>query len=354
MDKKEDALSPSENTQEKRHLLPVNTLLTNESLITDNKSLTHEKSLTHKRPVTEKPLLKEPNLAAHSKQHKKAKSQSSLGPTTLYLNEIGHMPLLSANEEVRLAREIAKGNDNSRKQMIESNLRLVVTLAKRSVNRGLSFLDLFEEGNLGLMRAVEKFDPELGFRFSTYASWWIKQSIDRAIMNNGQAIRMPIHVIKDINACTRTLRRLTEELGREPSDEELASRMQMSVKQIVKLRKREVKVCSADTPLPNDSESSLLDVFPDDADVDPERILEKEDLRKKLEKWVEQLSARESEIVARRFGLYGYESSTLDEVGVEVGLTRERVRQIQIEALSRLRRYLEREGLSIDHLSDES
>ena len=160
MDKKEDALSPSENTQEKRHLLPVNTLLTNESLITDNKSLTHEKSLTHKRPVTEKPLLKEPNLAAHSKQHKKAKSQSSLGPTTLYLNEIGHMPLLSANEEVRLAREIAKGNDNSRKQMIESNLRLVVTLAKRSVNRGLSFLDLIEEGNLGLMRAVEKFDPE--------------------------------------------------------------------------------------------------------------------------------------------------------------------------------------------------
>lgn len=277
---------------------------------------------------------------------------SSLDPTTMYLNEIGHTPLLSANEEVRLAREIAKGNDNSRKQMIESNLRLVVTLAKRSVNRGLSFLDLIEEGNIGLMRAVEKFNPELGFRFSTYATWWIKQSIDRAIMNNGQTIRMPIHVIKDINACTRTLRRLTEELGREPSDEELAERMQLSVKQIAKLRKREIKICSADVPLANDNDSSLLDVFPDVSDVDPERILEKEDLRQKLEKWVEQLSSRESEIVARRFGLYGYESSTLDEVGVEVGLTRERVRQIQIEALSRLRRYLEREGLSIDYFSE--
>lgn len=261
--------------------------------------------------------------------------------------------MLSANEEVSLAREIAQGNDNSRKQMIESNLRLVVTLAKRSLNRGLALLDLIEEGNLGLMRAVEKFDPELGFRFSTYATWWIKQSIDRAVMNNGQTIRMPIHVIKDIKACTRVLRQLTDELGREPSDEELAEYMQVPIEQIVKLRKREVKVCSADTPLANDAESCLLDVFPDDADADPERILEKEDLHHKIEKWIERLSARESEIVARRFGLLGYESSTLDEVGAEIGLTRERVRQIQIEALSRLRRYLEREGLTIDYLLDD-
>lgn len=339
MDKTEDTPSSPSNSKEKLHL-PVDASL---SKTPESQSKTKE--------INEK---SNSEAVCYGRAYRKDGPQSSLDPTTMYLNEIGHTPLLSANEEICLAREIAKGNDSSRTKMIESNLRLVVTLAKRSLNRGLSFLDLIEEGNLGLMRAVEKFDPELGFRFSTYATWWIKQSIDRAIMNNGQTIRMPIHVIKDINACSRSLRRLAEELGRDPSDEELAERMQLSVKQITKLRKREIKVCSADVPLPNDSESSLLDVFPDDADADPERILEKEDLRQKLEKWVEQLSARESEIVARRFGLYGYESSTLDEVGAEVGLTRERVRQIQIDALSRLRRYLEREGLSIDYFSEEN
>jgi RNA polymerase nonessential primary-like sigma factor len=285
--------------------------------------------------------------------YSETQSYSELDPTTMYLNEIGHTPLLSANEEIRLAREIVKGNDNSRKQMIESNLRLVVTLAKRSLNRGLPLLDLIEEGNLGLMRAVEKFDPELGFRFSTYATWWIKQSIDRAIMNNGKTIRMPIHVIKEMNACARANRQLSEELGRTPSDDELADRMNLPVKQICKLRRREVEVCSADVPVANDTDSTLLDVFPDDVNAGPEKILEKEDIRKKLEKWIERLSDREAEIVSRRFGLFGYEPSTLDEVGLEVGLTRERVRQIQIEALSRLRRYLEQEGLSLDYLLDE-
>ncbi len=338
MDKTEDPQSTPSKSKEKRHF-PI-----------DNLSKAPSSKNKTKR-INEKFNFEG---ACYESAYSEDGSQSSRDPTTMYLNEIGHTPLLSANEEIRLAREIAQGNDNSRKQMIESNLRLVVTLAKRCLNRGLSFLDLIEEGNLGLMRAVEKFDPELGFRFSTYATWWIKQSIDRAIMNNGQTIRMPIHVIKDINACTRALRRLAAELGRILSDEELAERMQLSVKQITKLTKREIKVCSTDVPLPNDSESSLLDVFPDDADADPERILEKEDLRQKLEKWVDQLSARESEIVARRFCLYGYESSTLDEVGLQVGLTRERVRQIQIDALSHLRRYLKRERLSIDYFSEEN
>ncbi len=347
MDKKEDSRLSSLQSKEKK-LLPLKAGL--------------PKVSTSRNQSNQSSQVKEASYglrADHSKTGYKLTSseegaQSSLDPTTMYLNEIGHTPLLSANEEVRLAREIAKGNDDSSKQMIESNLRLVVTLAKRSLNRGLSFLDLIEEGNIGLMRAVEKFDPELGFRFSTYATWWIKQSIDRAIMNNGQTIRMPIHMIKEMNACTRALRRLTDELGREPSDEELADRMKLSVKHITKLRKREAKVCSGDVPLPNDIENSLMDVLPDDLDVDPERILEKEDIKCKLEKWVDQLSARESEIVARGFGLYGYESSTLDEVGAKIDLTRERVRQIQIEALSRLRRYLEREGLSIEHFSEEN
>ena len=275
-------------------------------------------------------------------------STNDLDPTTLYLNEIGHKPLLSANEEIRLARQVAQGDSDSKKQMIESNLRLVVTLAKRSLNRGLSFLDLIEEGNLGLIRAVEKFNPELGYRFSTYATWWIKQSIDRAIMNTGTTIRMPIHLIKEINACTRVMKQLTNELGRKPSDEELAARMNKSVDYISKLRKKEIRVCSADTPLPEDEDRSMMDVFPDEDNCDPEQILEQEDLKQKLEHWIERLNARESEIVARRFGLFGYESSTLDEVGAEIGLTRERVRQIQIEALSRLRRFVEREGLTLD------
>jgi len=158
---------------------------------------------------------------------------------------------------------------------------------------------------------------------------------------------MPIHLIKEINACTRILKRLTEELGRKPTDEELAARMNKPVDYIARLYKKEVRVCSADTPLPQDEDKSMLDLFPDDDEKDPEYILEQADLKAKLERWIHRLNERESEIVARRFGLYGYESSTLDEVGAEVGLTRERVRQIQIEALSRLRRFMEREGLSL-------
>jgi len=199
MDKTEDASSSPPKIKENPHLVLKDKLLREPEVLIKNKEVRNKP-----KPKT---------------GYREDGPQSSLDLTTMYLNEIGHTPLLSANEEVRLAREIAQGNDNSRKQMIESNLRLVVTLAKRSLNRGLSFLDLIEEGNLGLMRAVEKFDPELGFRFSTYAAWWIKQSIDRAIMNNGQTISMSIHIIKDINACTRALRQLSEELGRKPSDE---------------------------------------------------------------------------------------------------------------------------------------
>lgn len=216
MDKKENIPSKPSQSKETLPLVPESNFL-NESR---SQFLTNtQQNNTHLAPI---------------KKRVQKKSSSELDPTTLYLNEIGHTPLLSANEEVKLSREIALGNDDSRKQMIESNLRLVVTLAKRAMNRGLSFLDLIEEGNIGLMRAVEKFNPELGFRFSTYATWWIKQSIDRAIMNNGQTIRMPIHVIKDINTCTRALRKLTEELGRKPSDEELADNMGLPLEKSLK------------------------------------------------------------------------------------------------------------------------
>ncbi len=302
---------------------------------------------------TQKSLHSQNTIVPGSKKTSSSKLSSELDPTTLYLNEIGHTPLLSASEEIRLAREIAQGYENSKKTMIESNLRLVVMLAKRAVNRGLPLLDLIEEGNIGLIRAVEKFDPELDFRFSTYATWWIKQSIDRAIMNNAQTIRMPIHIIKEMNSYSRAARHLSETLGREPSDEELAGKSKISTARIAKLRNKEITVCSADTPVQNNPDKSLLDVFPDDEGVDPEKILEKEDMKLKLEEWADRLSQREADIVARRFGICGYESSTLDEVGQEVGLTRERVRQIQIEALGRLRRFMKREGLDSLDLDKE-
>lgn len=275
-----------------------------------------------------------------------------LDPTRLYLNEIGDTPLLRAGEEAELARLVREGDRDSRQRMIESNLRLVVTIAKRYLNRGLSLLDLVEEGNLGLIRAVEKFDPELGYRFSTYATWWIKQNIERALMNQSHTIRLPIHVRKDLINCQRALYELREELGREPEPRELAARLGRSVKKVKKLLKLAIAVCSADTPVKPGSELSLVDTLPDRRVSDPSLILQDRDIRRSLHDWLGKLPEKQGEIVARRFGLRGYGSATLEDVGREVGLTRERVRQIQVEALARLRRMMEREGLDADVLRD--
>ena len=272
--------------------------------------------------------------------------QKTLDATQIYLNEIGFSPLLTPEEEVYFARLSLKGDAAGRKRMIESNLRLVVKIARRYVNRGLSLLDLIEEGNLGLIRAVEKFDPERGFRFSTYATWWIRQTIERAIMNQTRTIRLPIHVVKELNVYLRAARELTQKLDHEPSAEEIADLLDKPVEDVKRMLGLNERVTSVDTPLGYDSDKSLLDTIPDTQVSDPAELLQDEDMRTSIGEWLDELTEKQREVVARRFGLRGFEASTLEEVGREIGLTRERVRQIQVEALRRLRDILEKHGLT--------
>jgi RNA polymerase nonessential primary-like sigma factor len=270
----------------------------------------------------------------------------ALDATQLYLNEIGFSPLLSPEEEVHFARLARKGDEKGRKRMIESNLRLVVKISRRYVNRGLSLLDLIEEGNLGLIRAVEKFDPERGFRFSTYATWWIRQTIERAIMNQTRTIRLPIHVVKELNVYLRAARELAQKLDHEPSAEEIADLLERPVTDVKRMLALNERVASVDTPLGPNSDKCLLDTVADDRSADPCTTLQNNDITGSLSDWLDELTEKQREVVSRRFGLRGYETSTLEEVGREIGLTRERVRQIQVEALKRLREIMEGQGLN--------
>ena len=268
----------------------------------------------------------------------------------LYLDEIGSTPLLTAAEEILVASASLAGDESARHRMINSNLRLVVMIAKRYTNRGLPLLDLIEEGNLGLMRAVEKFDPERGFRFSTYATWWIRQSIERAIMNQGRTIRLPIHIQKDINTIVRCTRELRSSLRREPSTSEIADVLDRDPGEVSKLLKLSEKITSVDNQLSDDTERSLVDTVSSHVEDNPLSLVDDEKVEGCLEEWLDDLPDRQREILARRFGLMGYEASTLEAVGEVVGLTRERVRQIQIDALARLKRAALRDGLSEEEL----
>jgi RNA polymerase nonessential primary-like sigma factor len=278
----------------------------------------------------------------------KEESSSSLDPTQIYLSEIGASPLLTAEEEVYFSRLSLKGDEPSRKRMIESNLRLVVKIARRYNNRGLPLLDLIEEGNLGLIRAVEKFDPERGFRFSTYATWWIRQTIERAIMNQTRTIRLPIHVVKELNIYLRAARELIQELDHEPTAEDIAHKLDKPVENVTKMLRLNERITSVDTPFGGESDKVLLDVIPDEKGGSPETNLQSEDMQHSIVHWLEELNSKQREVLARRFGLLGYEAATLEDVGAEIGLTRERVRQIQVEALKRLRDMLSHQNLSIE------
>jgi len=274
--------------------------------------------------------------------------------TQMYLSEIGFSPLLNSEEEIYYARRAQKGDLGARRRMIESNLRLVVKIARRYLNRGLALLDLIEEGNLGLIRAVEKFDPERGFRFSTYATWWIRQTIERAIMNQTRTIRLPIHVLKELNVYLRAARELTQNLDHEPSPEEIAELLDKPLEEVKKLLGYNERITSADTSYSEEIDRPLLDTLTAEKSGDPVELLQDEEIFGNLDQWLDALPPKHAEILARRFGLRGFEVATLEEVGKEIGLTRERVRQIQVEALQKMQDMLKKEGLTSDTVFDVS
>ncbi|MBK1653844.1 RNA polymerase sigma factor RpoS [Allochromatium vinosum] len=275
-------------------------------------------------------------------------SEADFDATRIYLNEIGESRLLTAEEEIRFARLAQAGDNAARQRMIVCNLRLVVKIARRYLNRGLPLLDLIEEGNLGLIRAVEKFDPERGFRFSTYATWWIRQTIERAIMNQTRTVRLPIHVVKEINIYLKASRQLAQSLDHDPTSEDIAQLLDRPINEVKRMLGLNERITSVDTPYSKDADKPLVDMLQDDGSSDPTERIQDDDIHVNIEHWLGLLNDKQREVVERRFGLHGYENSTLESVARELGVTRERVRQIQMDALRRLRDILESEGFSVE------
>ena len=270
--------------------------------------------------------------------------------TQHYLNEIGAKPLFTAQEEYDWACRARAGEFLARQKMIEHNLRLVVNIAKHYLNRGIPLLDLVEEGNLGLIHAIEEFDPERGFRFSTYATWWIRQSIERAIMNQSRTIRLPVHVVKEINLILRAFRHLEASNGREIRIEQIAHLIERPVEDVRRAIALNEHIASLDAPLEIDPNHTVADAIPDDNAVVPENLLQSNEVGGLVVQWVKQLPEKQRRVLERRYGLGGAEISTLEEVAEELNLTRERVRQIQIEALDQLRRVIKRGGVTRENL----
>ena len=260
----------------------------------------------------------------------------------LYLREIGKIPLLSSEEEMDLARRIVEGDKKAKDKMAEANMRLVVSIAKRYSGRGLDFLDLIQEGNTGLLRAVEKFDPDKGFKFSTYATWWIRQAITRAIADQARTIRIPVHMVETINKLLRTQRRMTQELNREPTIEELSKELDMEPEKIEYVIKIKQDISSPDAGVGRDGEdddSVLQDFIVDEDTVSPEDSASNQLLKEQVQEILSSLSDREQKIVRMRFGLDNGKNHTLEEVGQEFAVTRERIRQIEAKALAKLRKH---------------
>ena len=309
---------------------------------------THDVIFAESRAEKENPTEKKFIEASADKEasHEKHSARDSRDPTYLYLHELGFKPLLSVKDELRVAREVKKGSEAARIKMIESNLRLVVKIARHYCHRGLAFLDLIEEGNLGLMTAVNKFDPERGFRFSTYATWWIRQTIERAIMNQSRTVRLPIHVIKELNIYLRAGKKLASQLDHTPTPEEIAEAIDKPVEAVREMLALAPDTISIDAPLMQDSQKTLVDVVSDDDDINPSYLAQQSDMQVHIAGWLDALNEREREVILPPFFLQGYDRSTLEEVGEAIGLTRERVRQLQLEGLKKLRHLMEAEGLT--------
>ncbi|QYJ17304.1 RNA polymerase sigma factor SigA [Rubrobacter xylanophilus DSM 9941] len=255
----------------------------------------------------------------------------------MYLAEIGRVPLLTHADEIRLAKAISRGCKRSKDKLVEANLRLVVSIAKKYRNRGVSFLDLIQEGNLGLIRAAEKFDYRKGFKFSTYATWWIRQAITRAIADKGRTIRIPVHMVEKVNKYHRTQRRMTQALGREPTDEEVAEELGVPVEEVLRLQEISQRSISLETPVGDDESSSLGDFLEDPGSVTPTEAVSESLLKLHLREALDELPERERQIIEMRFGMKDDRPRTLEEVGREFDITRERVRQIQMKTLNLLR-----------------
>lgn len=262
---------------------------------------------------------------------------STEDPVRMYLKEIGNVPLLSTEEEIELAKKVEQGDEEAKKKLTEANLRLVVSIAKKYVGRGMPFLDLIQEGNMGLMKAVDKFDYSKGYKFSTYATWWIRQAITRGIADTGRTIRVPVHMVETINKTLRMTRTLLQELGREPTPEEVAERLSVPVSRVREVLKISRDPVSLDTPIGEEDDSHLGDFIEDDSALSPADSAAFSMLREELNTALESLTDRERQVVELRFGLRDGRARTLEEVGKEFNVTRERIRQIEAKALRKLR-----------------
>lgn len=280
----------------------------------------------------------ETQLAEKKKKVKKAREYTANDdPVRTYLKEIGSIPLLTAEEEVELAKQMAEGSERAKQKMAEANLRLVVSIAKRYVGRGMLFLDLIQEGNLGLIKAVEKFDYTKGYKFSTYATWWIRQAITRAIADQARTIRIPVHMVETINKVIRVSRQLLQELGHDPSAEEIADEMGMPVEKVREILKIAQEPVSLETPIGEEEDSHLGDFIPDENAEEPAEAASFSMLKEQISDVLDTITPREKKVIELRFGMIDGKSRTLEEVGKEFGVTRERIRQIEAKAIRKLR-----------------